>query len=154
MRGRLASRKRQRGAVMVEAVIVSPLLLFLILATAEITNAFVQHTVLTKAVRASARHVAGNAILGTTGVVQLTPTLLTEAQNLVVYGNATGAGVAKLSGLTPGDVMVQDLGNNTIQVTATYDYNGIFGGTLLSFGLGDDVSLDRALSATVTMRAL
>jgi Flp pilus assembly protein TadG len=154
MRRSVNSRQKQRGAAIVETVVVSPLLLFLVLATAEVTNAFVDHTVLTKSVRAAARHVAGNAILGTTGIVQLQPALVTQAQNLVVFGNATGTGTAKLSGLSAANVQVQDLGNNTIQVTATYTYDGIFGGTIVSLGLGGDISTGSSLSATVTMRAL
>jgi Flp pilus assembly protein TadG len=147
-------RSKQKGAAIVETVIVTPLLLFLILATAEVTNAFVQHTIATKSVRAAARYVASNAILGTTGVVQLRPELVTEAQNLVVFGNAAGAGTATLTALSTANVQVQDLGNNTIQVTATFPYVGIFGGTIVSLGLGDDISTASALSATVTMKAL
>jgi Flp pilus assembly protein TadG len=69
------TQQQQRGAVLAETAVVLPLLIFLVLLTAEITNAFVDHNTLTKAVRNGARHVASNAVLGTTGVVQLQPQL-------------------------------------------------------------------------------
>ncbi len=145
---------RQRGAILAETVVVMPILIFLVVLTAEVTNAFVDHNTLTKAVRNGARHVASNAVLGTTGVVQLQPQLIAEAQNLVVYGNITGGGVAILSGLAIGDVQVQDLGGNNIAVSASHNYSGILGPILPSFGFGADSSLTHTLLASVTMRAL
>ncbi len=145
---------RQRGAILAETAVVLLLLIFLVVLTAEVTNAFVDHNTLTKAVRNGARHVASNAVLGTTGVVLLQPQLITEAQNLVVYGNISGGGTAIISGLAIGDVQVQDLGGDTIAVSASHDYSGILGPILPSFGFGADSSLTHTLSATVTMRAL
>jgi Flp pilus assembly protein TadG len=139
---------------MVEAVVAAPLLLFLILATAEVTNAFVDHNTLSKTVRNAARYLAGKAILGTTGNVLLTAQLLTETQNLAVYGNAAGTGSPVVSGLTASGVQVVDLGNNNIQVTASYPYTGLMGGALPAFGFGADINLSVTLQATVTMRAL
>jgi Flp pilus assembly protein TadG len=148
------TKHRQRGAVLAETAVVLPFLLFLILLTAEITNAFVDHNTLTKAVRGSARYVASRAILGTTGVVTITAQLVNEAQNLVVYGNVAGNGGPILPGLTVGDVQVLDVGGNNIQVVASHDYSGILGVTLPSFGYGANPSLTHTLRATVTMRAL
>jgi Flp pilus assembly protein TadG len=145
---------RQKGAVLVEAVVVTPVLLFLILVAGEVTNAFVEHNTLTKAVRAGARHAASNAIVGTTGLVSLSPQLVTETRNLVVYGNTAGTGTRILAGVGPVDIQVQDLGSNNIQVTAAYSYTGILGASLPGFGFGADVGLTPVLSATVTMRAL
>ena len=148
------TKYRQRGAILAETVVVLPLLIFLIVLTAEVTNAFVDHNTLTKAVRNGARHVASNAILGTTGVVLLQPQLITEAQNLVVYGNVAGGGTAVISGLATNDVQVLDLGGDNIAVSAAHNYSGILGAILPSFGFGTDSSLTHTLSATVTMRAL
>ncbi len=148
------TQQQQRGAVLAETAVVLPLLIFLVLLTAEITNAFVDHNTLTKAVRNGARHVASNAVLGTTGVVQLQPQLIAEAQNLVVYGNVTGGGTAIIPGLAIGDVQVQDLGDDIIAVSAAHNYSGILGPILPSFGFGADSSLTHTLMATVTMRAL
>ena len=147
------TQHRQRGAILAETAVVLPLVIFLVVLTAEVTNAFVDHNTLTKAVRNGARHVASNAILGTTGVVLLQPQLVAEAQNLVVYGNVSGGGTAIISGLAIGDVQVQDLGGDNIAVIASYSYTGILGPVLPSFGFGADSSLTHTLSATVTMRA-
>lgn len=147
-------RERLRGAALVETVIVTPLLLFVILVTAEVTNAFVDHNTLSKSVRNAARYLASNSILGTTGNVVLTVKASNEAQNLAVFGNTAGTGVPILSGLAVGNVQISDLGNNNVQVTATYPYTGLLGGTLPDFGLGGSLDLTMNLQATVTMRAL
>lgn len=145
---------RQRGAVLVEMVLVTPILLILMLATAEVTRAFVDHNTLTKAVRNGARYVAANALLGTTGVITLDAGLTAETRNLVVYGNAAGAGAPVLPGLVPGDVTITDLGANNVEVSATHSISGLLGPVLRSFTGGGDISLIHNLQATVAMRAL
>ncbi len=147
-------QKRQKGVALVETIIVTPLLLFLILATAEITAAFVDHNTLTKSARNAARYVSARALVGSTGTVDLNAALLTEVRNVVVFGNPAGTGTSILPGLNPGDIQVQNLGNDVIQVTANYAYSGILGGTLPSLGLGSDSDLTINLQATVAMRAL
>ena len=134
--------------------VVSPVLLFLLLIAAEITNAFVDHNTLTKAARDGARYLAGTALLGTTGVVDLSTQEVLRTRNLVVYGNAAGTGSPLLPGLAIGSVLVQDAGNSNIRVTVTYAYTGILGNTLPAFGFGNDPDIGMNLSATVTMRAL
>lgn len=149
------SRRRHRGIALVETIIVTPLLLFLILATAEITNAFVDHNTLTKSVRNGARYLAGKALLGTTGNVVLPRgTLVADTQNLVVYGNTSDTENPILPGLAIGDVSVTPVGSNDIEVSATYSYTGILGSALPAFGLGSDIGLGFTLQATVTMKAL
>lgn len=150
----MQTRHKQRGLALVETAIVSPVILFLLLIAAEVTNAFVDHNTLTKAARDGARYLAGNALLGTTGVVNLSAPVILRTRNLVVYGNAAGFGSPTLPGLAIGNVQVQDAGNNNIQVTVTYAYSGILGNSLPAFGFGSDPSLALNLSATVTMRAL
>lgn len=145
---------RQRGTALVETIIVSPLLLFLILATAEITNAFVDHNTVSKSVRSAARYVASNSLLGTTGTVYLPDTLITETRNLIIYGNVAGSGTPRVRGLASADVQVVPLADNNIQVTASYLYTGLLGSTLPALGLGSDIDLGVTLQATVTMKAL
>jgi len=149
-----AYKVREAGAALVETVVVTPLLLFLILLTAEITNAFVDHNTLTKAARSGARYLAATSILGTTGNVLLTSDLVTRTRNLVVYGSPTGTGASLLPGLSPTNVQVVDLGGNVIQVSVTYPYTGLLGGSLPGMGFGSSISLDLNLQATVMMRAL
>ena len=145
---------RHRGAVLVEMVLVTPILLFVMLATAEVTRAFVDHNTLTKAVRNGARYVAANAYQGTTGVIIVGATLRTETQNLVVYGNTGGPGTPVLSGLLPTDVTVTDIGANNVEVSASHAFSGMLGPVLRSFHGGPDLPLVLNMQATVTMRAL
>ena len=154
MSARIETARRQRGAALVETVVISPLLLFLILLTAEITHAFVDHNTLSKSARHASRYLAANAALGTTGTVMLTAQVVNDTRNLLVYGNIAGTGNSILPGLVPGNVQVLDVGTNHVQVTATYAYTGLLGGTLPSLGFCADPGLSMNLQATVTMRAL
>ena len=154
MRTAITTPKRQAGAAIVETIIVSPLLLFLVLLTAEITNAYVDHNTLTKTTRNAVRWVAATSINGTTGTVTLTAGVINQTRNLAVFGNTAGTGTAVLPGLAVGDVQVLDIGGNNVQVTVTYAYTGLLGGSLPSFGFGPDSNLSTNLQATVTMRAL
>ncbi len=145
---------RHRGAVLVEMVIVTPVLLFIMMATAELTRAFIDHNTLTKAVRTGVRYVAANAFQGTTGVVWVSAALRAETQNLVVYGNSAGTGTPVLAGLTPADITVTNIGANNIQVSAAHTISGILGPVLRSVSGGPDINMVHNLEATVTMRAL
>ncbi len=144
---------RQRGLALVETAITLPFLLFVMLAASEVTNAFVTHTTLTKAVRAGARYAAEEAIDGSLKV-KLTTALQNETKRLVVYGNKAGNGTPLISSLSTGNVTVTALAGNNIRVTANYPYNGILGSVLPTFGYGTNVSLLFNMNATVTMRAL
>ena len=144
---------RHRGAVLVEMVLVTPILLFIMLATAEVTRIFVDHNTLTKAVRNGARYVAANAYQGTTGLVVVGAGLRAETQNLVVYGNIAGTGTPVLAGLTPVDVIVTDIGADNVEVSADYAIGGMLGPVLRNF-FGPDINLVHNLQATVAMRAL
>ena len=145
---------RQRGAVIVEMVLVTPILLLLMLGTAEITRAFVDHNTLTKAARNGARYVAANAYQGTTGLVSVSATLAAETSNLVVYGNTAGAGTPVLPGLTVADVTVTYIGGNNVEVVASHPISGMLGPVLSSFSAAPGINLVHTLQATVTMRAL
>ena len=145
---------RQRGAVLVEMALVTPILVFMMLATAEVSRMFIEHNTLTKAVRNGVRHVSSFAYQGTTGTVNVGAALRSEAQNLVVYGNLAGTGTPVLPGLTAANVTVTDLGGTIIEVSATHNVNGLLGPVLRSFVGGSDISMVFTLEATVTMRAL
>jgi Flp pilus assembly protein TadG len=148
------SKTWQRGAVLVEMALVTPILLAMMLLTAELTRAFIDHNTLTKAVRNGARYLAANAYQGTTGIVNINATLSAEARNLVVYGNTAGLGTPVLAGLSAADITVTDVGADNIRVTAAYTISGILGPVLRSFSGGPDINMVHNLQATVTMRAL
>jgi Flp pilus assembly protein TadG len=151
-------KARQRGAVLVEMALVTPILLVLLLATADLTRAFIEHNTVTKAVRNGARYVATNALEGTTGLVNIDAALAIETQNLVVFGSTSPPGGAQpiVPGLTLANItVVQIAGTDDIAVSATYALGGLFGPVLpISFYSGNTISATRTLRATVTMRAL
>ena len=149
-------KARQRGAVLVEMAFVTPILLVLLLATADLTRAFIEHNTVTKAVRNGARYLAANAFQGTTGVVNIDATLANETRNLVVYGSINGGVSPVVPGLTLANItVVQIAGTDDIAVSATYALVGLFGPVLhTNLYTGNTISAARTLRATVTMRAL
>ena len=151
-------KAKQRGAVLVEMALVTPILLVLLLATADLTRAFIEHNTVTKAVRNGARYVAAKAFEGSTGLVNIDATLVNETQNLVVYGSTTPPGGATpvAPGLTLANItVVQIAGTDDIAVSATYALGGLLGPVLpINFYSGNTISATRSLRATVTMRAL
>ncbi len=149
---------RTRGAVLVEMALVTPILVVLMLATGDLTRAFIEHNTLTKAVRNGARYVAGQALQGSTGVVNVDATLADDTRHIVLYGSTSPPmGTPPiLPGLTLTDItVVQVAGTDDVRVSATYALSGLFGPVLpISFYSGDTISASRSLRATVTMRAL
>ncbi len=73
--------------------------------------------------------------------INITPQLLTQAQNLVVYGNEAGTGTAVPPGLQVNQVTVIDAGNNNVRITAAYPYQPLFGPQLADLS-GWDHQLD------------
>ena len=94
--------KQQRGVAIIEFAIVLPILLMLVMGTAEFGRAFLQYNALTKTLRDGGRYVAAKAVKGSTGVVQINANVRTETSNLVTYGNVAGTGTPLLPGLVPG----------------------------------------------------
>lgn len=84
------SRPPQRGAALVEFALILPLLLVMVLVVTECGRAIYQYNVLAKTVRDAARYLS----------VQTPGSHLTEARNLIVYGNTTGTGTALAPGLS------------------------------------------------------
>jgi Flp pilus assembly protein TadG len=143
---------RQRGLAMVELAILLPVIMLIMLMTAEFGRVFYQYTTLDKAVRDGARHAAGTAIFGSTGTVQLTGAVISETQSLVATGSTTG-GTALLPGLTAADVTLTNAGPGNIRVTATYGFQPIFA-TLPGFGATGNRGLSFTLTASSVMRVL
>lgn len=145
---------RQTGTAIVEFTIVVAILIVLVMATAEFSRAFMQYNALTKSVRDGARYVAGRALVGSTGVANITAGISTAGKNLVVYGNTVGAGAPILPGLNIGDVTVATVGGNDIIVTASYAYGSIFAFVPGLFYGGNVNTTGYTLQTAVTMRAL
>jgi Flp pilus assembly protein TadG len=83
-------KNEQTGVALVEFALVLPLLLLLTFIVTEYGRALYQYNVLTKSVRDAARYLS----------TQNPGTKVTEAKNLVVYGNPTGTGTPLAIGLT------------------------------------------------------
>lgn len=146
--------RASRGIATVEFAICTPLLFFLMFATAEFGRVLYQYNTLTKAVRDGARYAAVNAAIdaGSTRVVNITPAVRSETSNLVVTSNIAGTGTPVLPGLTVANVAVENAGNGFVRVTATYNFQPALGPTLPSFGFGEPIDLTLSLTASVVMR--
>ena len=139
--------RRSAGVAAVEFVIAVPLLIFVMLAIAELGRAFVQYDTLSYSIRNSARYVSENAIVGTTGVVDVSGAV-EAAQNLAVYGTTDVGDTPVLPGFATGPtghVKVLNAGNGYIEVIAAYPYQPLVGTALPMFGGG-------SVPTTFTMR--
>lgn len=117
-------KKRQVGVAMVEFALILPLLLLLTFITTEFGRAMYQYNTLTKSVRDAVRYLS----------IQTPGTHISEASNLIVYGNLAGTGTPLALGLTLANVPTptwQIAGSNpvintvTVQVTG-YTFNSLF----------------------------
>ncbi len=149
-----SARSRSKGVAIVEFIIVMPICLILIMATAEFGRAFMQYNTLTKSVRDGVRYVASNALMGSTGVVSINGTVQAQARNLVVYGNTAGTGTAILPGLNTGAVIVGSPGGGNVSVSVAYPYGSIFVFVPGFFYGGNTATSGYSLQAAITMRAL
>jgi len=144
----------QHGLAAVEFALILPVLLILMLATAELGRAMHQYNTLTKMVFDGARYLSDNSTPGSTDVIDVTSTVNNAARNLVVYGDTGGNGAPLLTGMTPADVTVSVVDATHVRVSAQYVYAPLLP-VLPLFGLSpDDVVVPVGFQAVVTMRAL
>ncbi len=146
------SKAGQRGVAAIEMAITLPVLLLLLLATAEFGRAFFQYNTLTKSVQTGVRYLADNAKDGF-DLIDLTDDTRTAVKNLVVYGNTAG-GEPLLTGLDVANVTVTQLDASHIEVSVSFAYQPMFA-RIPTFGLGAaDVDTGLTLNAAATMRAI
>ena len=143
---------------MVEFTLVLPVLLLLLLAFGEFGRMLYQYNVLLQASRDADRFVASQAWNSTLGAVALSDTLLTQTQNVAVYGVPANTGTPVVSGLTTGNVVVAAVGTDHVRVTITFTFCPVIGagnctGSLPGF-FGNQIALSIPLVATTVMRAL
>ena len=108
---------RERGVALVEFALILPLLLILSFITVEFGRALYQFNTVAKSVRDAARYLT----------VQPPGTHLTEAANLVVYGNTAGSGSPIASGLSTTYVQTpvwQTVGTDPVMNTVTIRVSG------------------------------
>jgi Flp pilus assembly protein TadG len=146
--------RQQRGTALVEFAIAAPLLLLLLLATAEVGRMLSQYNTLAKSVRDAARYMASKASGGTGGVINLKKSDCDNATNLAVTGNINGTGAPLLPGLSAGNFTISDAGGGYVNVSASYTYAPMLGAQLSRFGYGSNINVAVPLKTTVVMRAL
>jgi Flp pilus assembly protein TadG len=149
----IRSRKTQRGLAATEMAITLPVLLLLMLGTAELGRAFYHYNTLTKSVRDGARYLSRVAIKGETGLIELTDEKKTRTRNLVVYSSIAGTGAPLLEGLGAGDINVEAVDATHIRVSTNYVYRPLFV-RIPGFTGGSGVDTDFTINAIATMRAI
>ena len=144
---------KQRGAALVELALITPLLLLLTFITTEFGRAMYEYNLVVKSTRDAVRYLS----------VQTPGTHITEARNLMVFGNTAGTGTPLAPGLSllnvPADSCCtwQSAGANplinTVSVRiSSYTFHSMFPsvmGVVFADANGDIVFSD----ITATMRA-
>jgi Flp pilus assembly protein TadG len=147
------SHRTQHGAALVELALITPLLLLLTFITTEFGRAMYEYNAVVKSTRDAVRYLS----------VQTPGTHVTEARNLVVYGNTGGTGSPLARGLSLSNVPAgscctwQSAGANPIITTVTvrvssYTFHSMFPsviGVVFADANGNIVFSD----ITATMRA-
>jgi len=121
------SNHRQRGAALIELALIMPLLLLLTFITTEFGRAMYEYNTVVKATRDAVRYLS----------VQTPGTHITEAQNLMVFGNTAGTGTPLARGLSLANVPAgscctwQTVGANPLINTVTvrissYTFHSLF----------------------------
>ena len=139
--------KSQRGVALVEFALILPFLLLLSITAVELGRAIWEYNTLTKSVRDAARFLS----------IQTPGTMVTQARNLMVYGNMGGTGNPLAIGLSlsnvpsPGCCTWQTAGSapviNTVTVRITgYQFRPMFASV---FGVGFPTVTYSPISATM-----
>jgi Flp pilus assembly protein TadG len=149
-----SSARCQRGVAMVEFVVGAPILLLLLYGICELGQMFIESSMLADAAQNANRYLASNALLGSTGVVNLSGPLINAGQNLVVYGNVNGTGTPLLPQLAPGQVTIASDADNNVSVSVAYPYQSLFGGAIPLFFTGGSIDTAGTLSAFTSMPSL
>jgi Flp pilus assembly protein TadG len=133
LKSKLGNQGRQRGVAVVECVIVLPVVLFIMLAVAEVANAILTYNKLTQTVRDASRYISAEAGAGS-GIVQLTDEKIARTVNLVIYGKITAGGATVLPNLDPSKVAVTLANDDDVSVAVTYDYLPLFAPAIPGIG--------------------
>lgn len=152
MRGALGGFARcERGTHLVELAIVLPVLLLLLVITAEFGRYFHTYTTLAKATRSGARYLTTASANGSDDG---------SARNLVVYGNTEGEGEPLVAGLSTTDVEIIREGGNvdagmpekvTVRIDG-YEYVPLFNLAGISGKNGASLAVD--IRPSTNMRVL
>lgn len=143
----------QKGVALIELALILPLLLLLTFITTEFGRAMFEYNAITKSTRDAVRYLT----------FQTPGTRITEARNLIVYGNPGGTGSPLVRGLTLANVPAatcctwQLTGTNPVINTVTvrvtnYTYHSLFASVFgVAFGNANgDITFS---TITASMRA-
>jgi Flp pilus assembly protein TadG len=143
-------RRDERGVQLLELAIVLPILLVLFGAVAEFGRYFYEYTTVAKGARLGARYLISRSVTD--------PQNVSNAKNLVAYGNTAGTGTPILPGLSATNVDVQYLGGTagvpeTVKVSIiNYQHKSVVDlGKLLN---KPSLSLEVNVKPSVTMHFL
>ena len=143
----------QKGTALVELALILPLLLLLTFITTEFGRAMFEYNAIAKSTRDAVRYLS----------FQTPGTQVTQARNLIVYGNLGGTGTPLVRGLTLANVPAascctwQLTGTNpvintvTVQVTG-YTYHSLFP-SVFGIAFGNAAGNITFSTITATMRA-
>lgn len=151
--GEHAMKIIQKGAALVELALILPLLLLLTFIATEFGRAMFEYNAVTKSTRDAVRYLS----------YQTPGTKITEARNLLVYGNLNGTGSPLVRGLTLANVPAascctwQLTGTapviNTVTVSvASYTYHSLFP-SVFGTAFGNAAGNFTFSTITATMRA-
>jgi len=147
-------RKNQSGIAVIEFALVLPILMLLMLATAEFGRAFYQYNTLTKSIRDGARYLSDNSLNGA-GVIELGGTTSTATKNLIVFGNSVGSGTALLDGLSISDITITTIDSQHLKVSASFSYSPIIAAGIPNFGADSQTwNTNYTFQSSTTVRAL
>lgn len=162
-----STRRHQRGLAAVEMTLVMPVLLLLMLATAEIGRMLYQYNTLTKAQRNGVRLLATQLNYGQQSVLSTCPDtdsydsallpgdLMGRASRLIVYGSENGGSEPVLPLLETANVsFCQVPALSEVQVHVEYDFTPMLFNSLPTFGNGDPILIDFPLDSAISMRVL
>jgi hypothetical protein len=138
--------RKQQGVALVEFALVLPLLLVLSIITFEFGRAVWQYNTLTKSVRDAARYLS----------LQTPGTKITQARNLMVYGNLGGTGAPLVRGLSTSNVpdpTWQAAGSAPVINTVTVRISGFTFNPMLSSAFGLPIGSVTYSDITATMRS-
>jgi Flp pilus assembly protein TadG len=137
---------RQKGVALVEFALVLPFLLVLSIMTAEFGRAIWEYNTLTKSVRDGARYLA----------IQTPGTKITQARNLIVYGNLSGTGAPLARGLSTANVpdpTWQTAGTGPVINTVTVRISGYTFSPMFASAFGASFGSVTFSDITATMRS-
>jgi hypothetical protein len=147
---------RQRGLAAVEASIVLPIMLLLLMATGEFGRMLYQYNTLTKAVRAGAFAISRDGSWMDNPTTKLAEQ--DKIKNIIVYGKESAGGRPVLPGLSKDDIVVSNgdelpFGSAEYYsvIQASYDWTPVFGDSFNTF-FGKTISLNFPLETSVTVR--